>query len=67
MTLTQTTPSQDSARLVATAASHAAIVDAIAAGDPATAAGAMKLVIEEGRRSRRPIASVAVEKARDDM
>jgi len=53
-TLTQTTPSENSARLKTTAASHARIVDAIVARDPAAAAQAMIAVIEDGRRSRLP-------------
>lgn len=61
-TLTQTTPGEDPARLVITAANHARIVDAIAAGDPDAARLAMKMVIEEGRRSRLPSSATIMEK-----
>jgi DNA-binding FadR family transcriptional regulator len=53
-TLTQTTPSENSARLKTTAGSHARIVEAITARDANGASAAMRQVIEEGRRSRLP-------------
>jgi len=51
-TLRETTPVEDPARLITTAAHHAAIVEAIAHGDGAAAAAAMTVVIDEGRRNR---------------
>ncbi|MBL8710964.1 MAG: FadR family transcriptional regulator [Rhodospirillaceae bacterium] len=52
VTFADTAPVEDQARLHSTAEEHAAIVEAIAAGDATAAARAMTDVIETGRRNR---------------
>jgi len=52
VTLADTSPIEDPARLTIAAENHAAIIDAIDRRDPDAAAQAMTVVIEEGRRSR---------------
>jgi DNA-binding FadR family transcriptional regulator len=59
-TLTETAPAEHTGRLTVAAASHAAIVEAIARRDPTAASLAMTQVIEEGRRNRMAVLPAAV-------